>query len=172
MKPCPVLRRVAVRAAVLAALLLPAALPWPSDASASDAMEARQKEMESKRKEWVQKYEELLARHASLQAQLEQARTDYSRGRSTRDLVGSGKAALVAELDRLEKEFAEVDAELKDFPDQARRAGALPGWFRDPSPASPSTAAPAAGAEDEDDSASPDSLSERRARKRDSRRLP
>lgn len=142
MKPRPAYRRLGALAALAAASLL-----FVSSVShASDAMEARQKEMESKRKEWVKKYEELQARHANLQSQLEQARADYSRGRSTRDLVGPGKAALVAEIDRLEKEFAEADAELEAFPEKARRAGALPGWFRDVGPA-----AQAAGQAADDD---------------------
>ena len=80
----------------------------------------------SKRKQWVAQYQDLQARHARLQRDLEQARTDYSRGRSTKHLRGEGKTGLIKEIARLEDEFAKADQELRDFPDTARRAGAFP----------------------------------------------
>ena len=40
-------------------------------------------------------------------------------------------SVLLEQIARRESEFAEGDRELSEFPETARRAGALPGWFRD-----------------------------------------
>jgi hypothetical protein len=98
----------------------------------------------AKREEWVQKHEDLKAKHAKLRSGLEQARADYGRGRSTRKLRGEGKTGLVADIQRMQKELAESEQALSDFPEEARRAGALPGWFRDDGPPARAEAAPAA----------------------------
>ena len=83
------------------------------------------------KEQWVAQYHDLQLRHSRLTRELERARNDYSRGRSSKHLRGEPKAALIEQIARLESEFAEVDRELRDFPETARRAGALPGWFRD-----------------------------------------
>ena len=44
----------------------------------------------------------------------------------------------------MQKELAESEQALSDFPEEARRAGALPGWFRDDGPPARAEAAPAA----------------------------
>ena len=46
---------------------------------------------------------------------------------------------LIDEIKRLETEFAQSERDLQNFPEEARRAGALPGWFRDDGPAAPAT---------------------------------
>jgi len=91
------------------------------------------------RRHWVDQYQELQQRHATLGQALAEARRDYSRGRSSGSLQGEGKRDLLREIARLESEFHRVDGRLRDFPETARRAGALPGWFRDlePAPAEP-----------------------------------
>jgi predicted nuclease with TOPRIM domain len=126
-------------------------------------------ELEAKRKEWVQKYEELVNRHATIQADLERARADYSRGRSTKHLRGEGKSGLVEEIQRLEDEFAKVDRELQEFPDLARRDGAYPGWFRDVGEVQPELVQPTAAATHDEESRA--SRAEERAASRKSRRL-
>ena len=83
------------------------------------------------REQWVAAYHDLQLRHARLTRELEQARKDYSRGRSSRQLRGEGKAALIEQIAALEDGLTNVNQELRAFPDTARRAGALPGWFRD-----------------------------------------
>ena len=87
------------------------------------------------RKHWVAQYQELQQRHAALGQALAQARRDYSRGRSSGNLQGEGKSGLIREIARLGDEFRQVDERLRDFPETARQAGALPGWFRDLEPA-------------------------------------
>ncbi len=126
-----------VSAAVVAAVLI-LAVPFVTFAGDDDA----------KREEWVQRYQELLTRTATLKSNYESALADYSRARSTRDLTGEGKAGLVKEMNRLKEELADAEKELAEFPDVARRAGALPGWFRDVEPpaAAAATEQPAAAA--------------------------
>jgi len=160
--------RIAFLALLPLALLLPA-LPAFSDA-ATDA--AKQ---QAKREEWVQKHEELKAKTSRLEAELSQARVDYSRGRSTRHLRGEGKTGLLTEIDRLEKEVAESEAELQNFPEDARRQGALPGWFRDDGEDEAPAAQAAGAAADRESrfgSGSSDSLSRRSSRSRQEREEP
>lgn len=129
---------LAVTAASVAAVLI-LALPFAAFAGDDD---------DAKREEWVQRYQELLTRTATLKSDYESALADYSRARSTRDLTGEGKAGLIKEMNRLKEELAAAEKELAEFPDVARRAGALPGWFRDVEPpaAAAATEQPAAAA--------------------------
>lgn len=131
---------------------------------------AAQDDLSGKRAKWVAEYQDLQMRHARLEQDLEQARADYSRGRSTKHLRGEGKAGLLKEIARLEDEFAKADEELKDFPDKARRAGALPGWFRDLEAPSPEPVQPAAAVAPPEPSHSRESERDRRAAERKHRR--
>jgi hypothetical protein len=182
----------AARIATWISLLL---LALPAVASAANDDAAR---LEAKREEWVQKYEELRSKTQQLEADLDQARVDYSRGRSTKHLRGEGKAGLLEEIARLEKELAESQAELQAFPDEARKQGALPGWFRDGGDETPAAQADGGSgrdsrfgstssdsrslrsrqereeppeAEASDGGSSHESLSDRRAKSRERRRL-
>ena len=122
---------------VLIAMLASAMLVVAAPASLAE-------EDDGKRQEWTRRHQELKAKHAGLGQDLAQARIEYSRGRSNRHPRGEGKAALIAEIARLEEEFARVDQEFQDFPEKARRQGALPGWFRDLDEPTPPAARPAA----------------------------
>ncbi len=119
---------------------------------------------DGKRKAWVAQYQDLQVRHARLQRELEQVRSDYSRGCSTKRLSGEGKTGVIKEIARLEDELAKADQELRDFPDTARRAGAFPGWFRD-------LEEPAPAAAQSDRSRSSENQRDRRASERKRRRL-
>ena len=125
---------------------------------------------DGKREQWVAQYQDLQLRHTRLQGELEQARKDYSRGRSTKHLRGEGKTGLLKEIARLEDEFAKVDQELRDFPDTARRAGAFPGWFRDLEEPTPEAVQPAADI-GPDRSPASENLRDRRSAERKRRRL-
>jgi hypothetical protein len=129
---------------------------------------------DGKRAEWVRKYQSLQLQHAQLEQELEEAKIDYSRGRSRKRLRGEGKAGLVEEIARLEEEFDKVDQELANFPNEARKQGALPGWFRDLEPpvVAPQGAQPAAASDSEPDEDSETmSSAQRRAAERKNRRL-
>ncbi len=86
---------------------------------------------ETKRQTWVARHETLLSQEKELREDLETARAQYSRGRRANRLRGDPRAELVEEVDRLERELARAQRKLADFPEKARAAGALPGWFRD-----------------------------------------
>ena len=122
-----------------------------------------------KRQQWVQRYQDVRTKHAKLEQDLAQARIDYSRGRSSRHLRGEGKAGLLVEIARLEQELEKADQQLRDFPDEARRDGALPGWFRDLEAPTPAAAQPTARKQDEP--ARSTSRSQQREKKRASRRI-
>jgi hypothetical protein len=125
---------------------------------------------DGERQQWVQRYQELQSKHARLGKDLEQARSDYSRGRSSRHPRGEGKAALIGEIQRLEGEFEKVDRQLQDFPEEARRQGALPGWFRDVEAPTHAGAQPAAIQADPEPSRVSSRAAERN-KKRSNRRL-
>ena len=47
-----------------------------------------------------------------------------------RNAVASDRQKALAELDRVKKEIADFDKQLKDLEDEARKAGVPPGWLR------------------------------------------
>lgn len=155
-RPAPQRTGLSVAVGVAVALLLAG---LPGSAAQDDA----------KREQWVAQYHDLQLRHARLTGELEQARKDYRRGRSSKHLRGEGKAALIERIAMLEESLTKVDREVRDFPDTARRAGAMPGWFRDLEEASFESPQPAAAIE-ASRSRSTESLRERRAAERKRRR--
>lgn len=99
---------------------------------------------EEVKQHWVDRWNTLHAQQAELSAELASARADYRRGRRANRGRGEERVELLATIARLEKELSGVEQALAAFPEEARRAGALPGWFRDtgrvakdPSPAPP-----------------------------------
>lgn len=88
-------------------------------------------DMESKRNHWVGRYETLRAQEKELREGLDEARIEYSRGRRAGRLRGEERAELVERIAKLETDLAEAQRALDRFPEKARQAGALPGWFRD-----------------------------------------
>jgi septal ring factor EnvC (AmiA/AmiB activator) len=88
-------------------------------------------DMESKRQHWVQRYETLRAQEKELREGLEEARAEYSRGRRKSRPRGEERAELVEKIEKLETDLAQAQRDLEAFPEKARQAGALPGWFRD-----------------------------------------
>jgi len=80
---------------------------------------------------WVGRWEKLQAKHAEVAAQLESARVEYRRGRIGNRGRGEERVELLERIERLERELADLDEQIAAFPEEARRAGALPGWFRE-----------------------------------------
>ena len=85
----------------------------------------------SKQAYWVERYHKLHSAETSLQSELGAARARHSRGRRANRLRGEERGELRKDIVRMEKELARVERDLAAFPEEARRAGALPGWFRD-----------------------------------------
>jgi septal ring factor EnvC (AmiA/AmiB activator) len=111
-------------AALLAALLF-AAVPL-SGVSAS----------EPDRAYWVNRLAELNTKQHEISTELSEVRIDYRRGRRANRGRGEERAKLLDRIAELEGKLATVEQELAAFPEQARQAGALPGWFRGTAPAS------------------------------------
>ena len=181
--------RIATIAASAFVALVLAGLPSPAQADAIERMakqKAEQEALEAKKKKWVTEYQSLTASHAALQAKHARLMDEYSRRRNSIYLRGDRKGSIMVEIKEVEAELAKSQQEVDAFPDKARRAGALPGWFRDAPPASAKNGAQAAGAEKDADAAPADpragrafqggsksraeSLSERNARAREKRR--
>ena len=100
-------------------------------ALAATAPVAGADDQETKRQTWVARYETLVSQEKELREDLEEARVEYSRGRRGNRLRGDRRVEVVEAVERLEKELTQAQRELADFPEKARAAGALPGWFRD-----------------------------------------
>jgi DNA repair exonuclease SbcCD ATPase subunit len=80
---------------------------------------------------WQKRYQELKELVASLEQEIENKRRIYSRKRHDRRLRGEARSDLLEQIAELEKQLAKAQGDLEAFPEEARRAGALPGWFRD-----------------------------------------
>ncbi len=85
----------------------------------------------SKQAFWVERYQKLRGVEASLQGELAAALARQSRGRRANRLRGEERGQLRKDITRMKHELAQVESELAAFPEEARKAGALPGWFRD-----------------------------------------
>jgi len=113
--------------AVLVHLLLAApialgpALPAPAFAD----------ERDENRDYWQKRYRELKQRVEAARSEHERALAAYSKGRQRNRLRGEPKVEVMDRLDRAKRELAEAERAWSAFPEEARRAGALPGWFRD-----------------------------------------
>ena len=66
--------------------------------------------------------------HAS--ADLEVARAEHRKARQRNRLKGERRVELASNLEAAEIRYAAAKVAFDDFPDEARRAGASPGWFR------------------------------------------
>jgi hypothetical protein len=80
---------------------------------------------------WVKKHQNLQAEVLDLRSRFDLLDTQYRKSRQRNYPRGEERNRIRAERDAVEKELAVKEQELADFPDEARRAGALPGWFRD-----------------------------------------
>ena len=109
-----------------------AALVTSAAVSLSAAPETARASWQDVSKEyWQKRYRELASLVTSLEQELENKRSAYTRNRHNRRLGGEAKSDLLAQIADLEKQLAKAERELQEFPEAARKAGALPGWFRD-----------------------------------------
>jgi len=80
---------------------------------------------------WVSRYEKLVSEVEGLRSKVDTLKLNYTRARTRNYPRGEALKELEADRDKAITELAEKEAELEEFPEEARRAGALPGWFRD-----------------------------------------
>lgn len=80
---------------------------------------------------WVARYEKLRSEVEELRARVEVLEQRYTQARRRRYPLGDPLMEMYDEFKEAEKELAQKEEEWENFPDEARRAGAYPGWFRD-----------------------------------------
>ena len=85
----------------------------------------------SKQGYWVERYQALHSAEKSLRSELLAALSRQSRGRRANRLRGEERGELWKEILRMKQELARIESKIAAFPEEARKAGALPGWFRD-----------------------------------------
>jgi hypothetical protein len=92
---------------------------------------AQAQDEEADKDYWVQRYETLVSDLDAARARVELSQLNYTRARTRNYPRGEALLELEVERDKAELELAKLEEEFEAFPDEARRAGALPGWFRD-----------------------------------------
>ena len=97
----------------------------------SVATVAQAQDEEADRDYWVKRYENLVTDLEEARSRVDIATLNYTRARTRNYPRGEALKELEVEKDKAIKELAELEVQFEEFPDEARRAGALPGWFRD-----------------------------------------
>ena len=80
---------------------------------------------------WVNRYETLVSEVDSLRVKVDVLNTNYVKARQRNYPRGTELYAMKAKAEEATAELEKKEEELENFPDEARRAGAYPGWFRD-----------------------------------------
>jgi hypothetical protein len=112
-----------MKRALAAAWLLACALAAATALGADDD--------EAARSYWQQRSRELRANYEQAVARRDAAVAAYQRMRHHKRGRGEPRTAALAERDAAEQALREAERALAELPEQARRAGALPGWIRD-----------------------------------------
>ncbi len=92
---------------------------------------------EAQRAYWQERARSLHAAVRDARSRVSAAEARYTRLRKKIRARGDKKVEAVSELEEARRELADAEARLEALPDEARRAGALPGWIRVEEPASP-----------------------------------
>jgi len=104
-------------------LLLAAPLAWGQAAAVATT--------DADRDYWQAEYREVMTEARDARAALEAAENAYSQMQQRNYPRGEAREALVAERKAARERLEKAEAAAEAFPERARRAGALPGWFRD-----------------------------------------
>ena len=91
----------------------------------ADAPEEQQKAY------WQNRHEQLVERVRDAGARLEATRAEYVRGRHHYKIRGESYVRVLTQIAKAEADFMDAQRELRGLPEEARRAGALPGWLRE-----------------------------------------
>jgi len=113
---------LAIRACAVALLLSVWGVLLARDVPAQD---------EPDREYWVQRYETLRSEVEELRTRVDMLEASYSRAKRRNYPRGAELDELRINLEKSRKELAEKEEAWEAFPDEARRAGVPPGWFRD-----------------------------------------
>lgn len=80
--------------------------------------------------EWVGRHREVTLEYTHALAELETARASHRKARQRHRLQGERRAELETNLEAAETRYAAAQQAMDAFPEDARRAGVPPGWFR------------------------------------------
>ena len=80
---------------------------------------------------WQSEYGRVLADVEQARARLALSQRSYTKGKQRGRMRGEERFAIRDELAEAKQALAKAEERLENFPDEARRAGAPPGWFRD-----------------------------------------
>jgi chromosome segregation ATPase len=98
-------------------------LCWAQSGVTSDEELAAQKAY------WQDRYRRLLQSAERLRQETSEARSAYAEANRRNYRRGGSRHVHRADLEKAEKELADVESQLAHIVDEARRAGALPGWL-------------------------------------------
>jgi hypothetical protein len=79
---------------------------------------------------WVGKHREVTLEYQDASKEFEEATAAYNKARQRNRLQGERRVELTEARDAAQKRYAAATQAIEAFPDEARRAGASPGWFR------------------------------------------
>jgi hypothetical protein len=99
----------------------------PSRTTADDQLS----QQEQLKIEWQTRYREAIVRERQARARLEAAEATYAKGRHREHLRGEPREVAVEELEAARAELEAARRQLEQVPQEARRAGVLPGWLRE-----------------------------------------
>ncbi|MBW2273505.1 MAG: hypothetical protein JRG96_09560 [Deltaproteobacteria bacterium] len=80
---------------------------------------------------WQSRYTELKGQVSSASARLTQAKREYSKAKQRDRLRGDSKNSILQQIQSAEMDLEDAQKALDALPDEARAAGAQPGWFRE-----------------------------------------
>ena len=80
--------------------------------------------------EWVARHREVTLEYRHATTELETAQKGHRKARQRHRLQGERRVELETKLEAAETRYATAKQASDDFPEDARRAGAPPGWFR------------------------------------------
>jgi opacity protein-like surface antigen len=78
---------------------------------------------------WQGRYQEVQLEYQEASQERDAATTALRKARQRNRLNGARRDEIMAELNKAEARYAAAAQAKTDFPEQARRAGAEPGWF-------------------------------------------
>ncbi len=106
------------------ALMLAAVVASPALGEPSDPRQAA-------KLRWQADYQQVLQQLATANADYEAARRVYNKNKQNRHKRGEARREINEKLRNAQIAKAKAEAELREFPEVARRSGIPPGWLRE-----------------------------------------
>jgi len=117
--------------ALAAALALHAAPAFADEEDAYDENQSVGGSQQDSKPYWQNRYTELKGQVSSASARLTQAKREYSKAKQRDRLRGDSKNSILQQIQSAEMDLEDAQKALDALPDEARAAGAQPGWFRE-----------------------------------------